>query len=109
MYTTSVQVIGDLRQTCPANEKGLYTFYLGEAHHRRNKGDDRSQADALYAEAIDEPGAPPEAWREHGMALRAAGDKPEARAALEHYLELAPNADDRAFVLSYIDELKIGS
>jgi predicted Zn-dependent protease len=109
MYTTSVQVIGDLRQTCAPNEKGLYTFYLGEAHHRRNKGDDRSQADALYAEAIDEPGAPPEAWREHGMSLRAAGNKPEARIALQHYLELAPNADDRAFVLSYIDELKAGS
>ena len=108
MFTTSVQVIGDLRQTCPPERKGLYTFYLGEAHHRRNKGDDRSQAEALYAEAINEPGAPADAWREHGMSLRAAGDKAEARAALQHYLELAPDADDRAFVLGYIDELKAG-
>ena len=67
------------------------------------------EADAFYAEAIDEPGAPPEAWRERGMSLRAAGNKPEALSALQHYLELAPNADDRAFVLSYIDELKTGS
>jgi len=109
MYNTSVQVIGDLRQTCPPDEKGLYTFYLGEAHHRRNKDDDRQQADALYAEAVTEPGAPPEAWREHGLALRAAGDKPDAVVALQRYLDLAPNADDRAFVLSYIDELKAGS
>jgi predicted Zn-dependent protease len=106
MYATSVQVIGDLRQTCPPEEKGLYTFYLGEARHRRNKDDDRSQADALYAEAVTEPGAPPDAWRERGLSLRAAGNKPDALAALQRYLELAPAADDKAFVLNYVDEMK---
>jgi hypothetical protein len=109
MYTTSVQVIGDLRQNCPPDEKGLYSFYLGEAHHRRNKDDDRRQADALYAEAITQPGAPPEAWREYGLSLRASGKNAEAVQALQHYLELAPGADDRAFVLGYIDQLKAGS
>lgn len=106
MYATSVQVVGDLQQTCAPELKGLYTFYLGEAHLRRNKNDDRSQADALFAEAIGEPGAPPDAWRERGMSLRAAGNKPEALAALQHYLELAPAADDKAFVLNYVDEMK---
>jgi predicted Zn-dependent protease len=109
MYTTSVQVIGDLRQVCPPDQKGLYTFYLGEAHHRRNKGDDRVLADALYAEAIAQPGAPPAAWREYGLSLRAAGRNAEARLALQRYLELDPDADDRAFVLGYIDQLKAGS
>jgi len=102
-------VIGDLRQNCPPGEKGLYSFYLGEAHHRRNKDNDRRQADALYAEAIAQPGAPPEAWREYGLSLRAAGKNAEALLALQHYLELAPDADDRAFVLAYIDQLKAGS
>jgi hypothetical protein len=106
MYATSVQVIGDLRQTSPPEEKGLYTFYLGEAYRRRNKDDDRTRADALFAEALGEPGAPADAWREHGLSLRAAGNKIEARAALQHYLYLAPAADDRAFVLNYLDELK---
>lgn len=109
MFTTSVQVIGDLRQSCAPQEKGLYTFYLGEAHRRRGKGEDRQQSDALYAEAITEPGAPPEAWREHGLSLRAAGDGVGALAALQRYLQLAPNADDRAFVVGYIDQLKAGS
>jgi hypothetical protein len=40
--------------------------------------------------------------------LRAAGDRPAAAAALRHYLELAPQAEDLAFVNSYITELESG-
>ena len=38
------------------------------------------------------------AWRQHGFALREAGRRDEASAALRRYLDLAPDADDRAFV-----------
>ncbi|HMB56934.1 MAG TPA: M48 family metalloprotease [Arenimonas sp.] len=106
MYSTSIEVIGELRQNSEPGDRGLYTFFLGEAHRRRNKGDDRKQADALYAEAITQPGAPAEAWRENGMALRAAGNKSAAVDALKHYLAAAPAADDRAFVLSYVSDME---
>lgn len=106
MYATSIQLIGDLRETADANDRGLYTFFLGEAHRRRNKNDDRAQAAALYAQATIEPGAPADAWREHGMALREAGQSTAAAAAFRRYLSDAPAATDRAFVQSYLDALE---
>jgi beta-barrel assembly-enhancing protease len=109
MYATSIQLIGDLRGTAAPADRGLYTFFLGEAHRRRNKTDDRAQAAALYAQATTEPGAPPDAWREHGMALRDAGQSAAALAAFRRYLADAPGATDRAFVQSYIDALEAKS
>lgn len=109
MYATSIQLIGDLRGTAAPADRGLYTFFLGEAHRRRNKNDDRAQAAVLYAQATTEPGAPPDAWREHGMALRDAGEPAAALAAFRRYLADAPAATDRAFVQSYIDALEAKS
>lgn len=106
MFATSIEVIGALRDTAPADERGLYTYYLGEAHRRRGKTDDLAQADALFTEAVAEPAAPPEAWREHGLALRDAGRRTEAADALRHYLSLAADAGDRAFIGDYIHQLE---
>ena len=106
MYATSVQVIGDLRVLAPADERGLYTYYLGEAHRRRGKADDAAQADALFADAVTEPGAPAEAWRALGLAARDAGHRAEATTALRRYLALAPDADDRAFIVADLQQLE---
>lgn len=106
MYSTSIEVIGDLRRSGAPEDAGLYTFFLGEAHRRRNKEGDRTEATTLYAQAVSEPGAPPEAWREHGLALRDGGQRTAAAVALHRYLDLAPAADDRAFVASYLAELE---
>jgi beta-barrel assembly-enhancing protease len=106
MFATSIQLIGDLRETAAPADRGLYTFYLGEAHRRRNKAGDRAEAAALYAEATTQPGAPPEAWREHGMSLRDAGQNALAAAAFRRYLADAPAATDRAFVQRYLDTLE---
>lgn len=106
MFASSIQVISDLRVAAPAEDAGLYTFYLGEAYRRRAKEPDRAEAARLYAQAVSQPGAPPEAWREHGLALRAAGNRPAAAAALRRYLELAPQADDVAFVTGYLTDLE---
>jgi tetratricopeptide (TPR) repeat protein len=106
MFSSSIQVITDLRARAAGEDLGLYTFYLGEAYRRRDKAGDRDQAAKLYAEAIAQPGAPPSAWREHGLVLRASGRRAEAAAALRHYLELAPAAEDRAFVQAYLTEME---
>ncbi|MFT3807316.1 M48 family metalloprotease [Arenimonas sp.] len=107
MYSTSVEAIGLLRTTAPAERSGLYSFYLGEAYRRRNKPGDQDLADGLYAEAVGQAGAPPQAWREHGMALKADGDRKPAAAAFRRYLELEPQAQDRAFVERYLEELEV--
>jgi predicted Zn-dependent protease len=108
MFSSSIQVITDLQANEAAEDAGLLDFYLGEAYRRRGKEGDKAQAAKLYALAVAEPGAPPEAWREQGLALRDAGDRPAAAAALRHYVELAPQAEDLAFVNSYIAELESG-
>lgn len=105
MYASSIQVIGDMRATAAPEDAGLYTFFMGEAHRRRGKGDDRARAAALYAEATRQPGAPPEAWREHGLALRESGQPQPAADALRRYLALAPQASDRRFIEQYLADL----
>ena len=104
-YAGSILVIGELLQDAPAADKGLLTFYLGEAYRRRGLNDDRTRAAGYYAQAIALPDTPAAAWREHGFARRAAGDAAGARDALQRYLKDAPEAEDRAFVQRELDKL----
>ncbi len=106
MYDTSVRVIGDLRATAPGDLQATYAFYLGEAHRRRGAEGDAARAAALYAEALALPGPPAAAWREHGLARRAAGDRAAAAESLRRYLAEAPAASDAAFIEQYLDELE---
>jgi regulator of sirC expression with transglutaminase-like and TPR domain len=106
MYDTSLRVIGDQRALAEPDLQGLYTFALAEAHRRRGKEGDAEQAGMLYAEAVGQPGAPPAAHREHGLALRASGDAEGAARSLSSYLTLAPDAEDAAFVRQYLNELE---
>jgi predicted Zn-dependent protease len=107
MYDTSLRVIADLRALAEPDLRGLYTFALAEAHRRRGKEGDARQAGALYAEAVEQPGAPPAAHREHGLVRRASGDTEGAARSLARYLALAPDAEDAAFVRQYLNELEV--
>jgi predicted Zn-dependent protease len=104
-YESSQLVIRELLDDAPAEDRGMLTFYLGEAYRRRDATGDRAKAAALYASAIDMPGAPAAAWREHGFALAQAGRSAQAREAFQRYLAAAPQADDRAFVQRELDKL----
>jgi len=106
MFSSSIRVITDLQVGAEPEDAGLLNFYLGEAYRRRGKEGDKAEAARLFALATTQPGAPPAAWREHGLALREAGSRAEAAAALHHYLELAPQAEDLAFVTGYLSELE---
>lgn len=97
-YASSLLVIGELLNEAPEQDRAIVTFYLGEAHRRRNAEGDRAKAAELYAKATQMPDAPAAAWREHGFALRDAGNTAEATTMLRRYLDTAPNAEDRAFV-----------
>lgn len=106
MYDTSVRVIGDLRTLAEPGLQGTYTFFLAEAFRRRGKDGDAARAEALYEEAVTLPDPPPGAFREHGLVLRARGQRQDAAAALRRYLELAPGAEDVAFMQQYLSELE---
>ncbi len=104
-YAGSILVIGELLADAPPVDRGLLTFYLGEAHRRRGLGDDRQKAATLYAQAVAMTDSPAAAWREHGFALQAAGDTRGAHTALQRYLRDAPDAEDRAFVQRELQKL----
>ena len=104
-YAGSILVIGELLADAPVEDKGLLTFYLGEAYRRRGLGDDKAKAASYYAQAVELPNPPAAAWREHGFVQRAAGEATGARAALRRYLLEAPAAEDRAFVQRELDKL----
>lgn len=106
MYDTSVRVIGDLRALAEPDLEATYTFFLAEAFRRRGKDGDAIRAQSLYEEAVALPSPPPAAFREHGMALRAQGDRRGATAAFHRYIALAPDAGDAAFVRQYLSEME---
>jgi predicted Zn-dependent protease len=105
-FNSSLQALSDMESGYPADKKGLFTFYRAEVHRRRNRDGDKAMAATLYQQATSLPGAPAATWREHGLALKATNNKTEAAAALERYLGLSPNADDRAFIDQYLKELR---
>ena len=105
-YAASILVVSELLADAPTEDKALLSFYLGEAYRRRANPSDRSEAARWYAQAITLQNPPAAAWREHGMALRDAGQRREAADALHRYLELAGDAPDRAFVEHDLAELQ---
>ena len=106
MYDTSIQVIRDLRVGARPELEGIYDFYQGEALRRRNKADDRAQAEALYVRAVGNANAPAEAWREYGFALERNGQHADALRNLRIYLPKKPGADDRLFIEQDIARLE---
>lgn len=106
MYDTSIRVVGDLRALAEPGLQATHTFFLAEAFRRRGKDGDAARAEALYEEAVALPDPPAGALREHGLVLRAQGERAAAAAALRRYLELAPEANDVAFIRQYLSELE---
>lgn len=105
-FNSSLQAMSDMESGYPANKKGLFTFYRAEVHRRRNREGDKAMAATLYQQATLLPDPPAAAWREYGLTLKAANNKSEAAAALEKYLILSPDADDKAFIDQYLKEMK---
>ncbi len=105
-YAASLLVVTELLADAPSGDKAVLSFYLGEAYRRRANAGDRDAAARWYAQSIALPDPPAAAWREHGMALRDAGQRREAADALRRYLGLADEAPDRAFVEHDLAELQ---
>lgn len=81
-------------------------FFLGEAYRLRGDDGDLQRADANFRQAVaEDPGFAP-AWRGLGLFQLRQGNKPDALAALERFLELEPDAADAAFIRRYIEQLQ---
>ena len=77
---------------------GLLRFYEGELLRLRNSDKYQQRAALSYAAAVAYADAPADAWRWHGLFLIKQGRAADGRAALQRYLQLAPNAPDAPFV-----------
>ena len=65
-----------------------------------------ASATAAYEAAIRLDAGYADAYRELGLMYRAQGRGAEARAQLERYAQLAPEAPDTPIVQVYLEELK---
>ena len=85
---------------------GQLHFFQGELYRLRAEPDDQEKAVDAYWKALEFSDVPPETHRALGLHYFKAGDSPKARAALERYLALQPDADDREMIRAYIDKLE---
>ncbi|MCU0881610.1 MAG: M48 family metalloprotease [Hyphomonadaceae bacterium] len=84
-------------------DEGVMDFYAGEAYRLRRAAGDDVTALTAYQRATGFPDAPAETWRELAMILFRNDDKPGAIAALQTYLERAPEAADAALMRRTLD------
>jgi regulator of sirC expression with transglutaminase-like and TPR domain len=83
-----------------------YLYARGEVARLRARESDFDAALADYAAAIALGDEPPETHRGVGMIHRARNKLPEAKASLQRYIELAPDAADSAMIKSYLEEMR---
>ena len=99
-FYESIVVIDHLIADEPSSASLQY--YLGEAYRRRNGKGDLDSAIQSYELAVGLPDVPVAAYRGLGMAALKAEKNDVARDAFAKYLELAPQADDKAMVQIYL-------
>ena len=79
-------------------EPSLIQFYRGELYRRRGAPGDLDRAVSAYEAAIASDPTAARAHRGLGQVLIRQGDDARARAALERYLELVPDAPDQLMI-----------
>ena len=85
---------------------GQLHFFQGELYRLRNDDGDPARALESYERALAAGGAPPETNRAAGLLLMRQGAKERARAAFDRYLTEAPDAEDKAMIQSYLEQLR---
>jgi beta-barrel assembly-enhancing protease len=84
-------------------EHGRALYLLGEVVRQRNGEGDLQRTEDRYRQAIAADTKFPDPYGALGKLLLRRGDKQGAKALLQQYLDLAPQAPDRAYV---VQELK---
>jgi len=85
---------------------GQLHFFQGELHRLSSEPDEQEKAVVAYQKALEFSDAPPETHRALGLYYFKTGSSPKARAAVEQYLTLRPDANDRVMIRAYIDKLE---
>lgn len=85
---------------------GEIYYFQGELYRLRGEKEDRTRAKAAYQRALEYPDVPAEAYRALGLLALKSNEKKQARVFLQRYLELKPQAEDRAMIGTYIEQIK---
>ncbi len=85
---------------------GVLWYYQGELLRRRGGEEDGPKAVEAYRQAQAYADAPASVHRALGLAHWEQADHEAARAAFARYLDVAPEAEDRAMIRTYMEELE---
>ena len=85
-------------------EPSLVRYFYGEMFRQRGGSGDAERARDAYLHALEGGFAPPEAYKNLGYLELKSGDTEKAQTHFRRYLELAPDADDRAMIEFYLEE-----
>lgn len=82
----------------------LVRFFYGEMFRQRGREGDRERARDAYLHAIELGDAPADTYSNLGYLYLKARDTENAKKYFRQYLEIAPDASDRAMIEFYIEE-----
>jgi len=85
---------------------GELHYFQGELYRLRAQEGDSAKAIAAYQKAVEMDDAPAETHRALGLLFSAAGEKEKARSSFERYLHKRPDAEDRAMIRAYLQQLE---
>lgn len=85
-------------------EDGMLAFYTGEVYRLRNKDNDQNLARSAFERAVAHGDAPPETYRSLGLLRWRDGQRKDAVADFQTYLQLRPGASDRAMIKNYLQQ-----
>ena len=83
---------------------GLVYYFYGEMFRQRGHDGDAQLAMDAYRHSVETGTAPPEAYKNLGYLHLKAGNNAAAQEQFRHYLEVDPDADDRAMIEFYLEE-----
>jgi predicted TPR repeat methyltransferase len=85
-------------------DKSLVHFFHGEMYRQRDESGDRERAMDSYMTSIEMGSPPPEAYKNLGYLSLKSRDMVKARKHFKKYLEINPDASDRAMIEFYLQE-----
>ena len=85
-------------------EPSLVRYFYGEMFRQRGAEGDRELAKSAYLHSIEGGKAPPDAYSNLGYLYLKDGDMVRAREFFKEYLEMNPDASDRAMIEFYLED-----
>lgn len=87
-------------------DKSMIYYFTGEMHRLGGKKGDMELAIDAYSKSVNETNPPPESYKQLGYLLLKEKRKKESLSAFESYLELLPEATDKAMIEYYLKTLR---